>query len=95
MIGLDCDALSTVVRRLREEYSSALVVVHDKRTEHISYWDASAHSLDAAAISYVQQEGFEILDTGTRVCGETGQEQAWMEIRRHAPAEDDGEGGDV
>lgn len=79
--------LSTVVERLRTDYSSALVVVHSERTEHISYWDASTKSLDAAVISDVQRQGFEILDTGKRLCGETGEKQEWMEARRYDPAD--------
>jgi hypothetical protein len=88
------DDFVTVHDRLRSEFNSALVLVYDDRTEHFAYYDKSTDALDAGVLAYIQEQGFEILDAGHEWCKVTDQEQAWLEFRRHAPADRGGEGGE-
>jgi hypothetical protein len=81
------DTLPTVVKRLQSAHNSALVVVHDDRTEHIGYWDKSERDVEALALAYVQEQGFRVIHAGRRDCRVTGQKQAWAEFRRRDPAE--------
>ena len=76
------DDLPTVVSRLQQRHNSALVLVHDDRTEHIGYYDKSTETVDAAALDYVQEQGFRVLRVGRRECEVTDQKQAWAEFRR-------------
>lgn len=81
------DDFSTVHHRLRTEFPSALVLVHDDRTEHFEYWDENPETVDAAMLAYVQKQGFKVLDGGRKECEVTGQQQGWLEFRRHDPGE--------
>lgn len=81
------DALSTVVKRLQTGHNSALVIVHDDRTEHIGYWDKSERTVEALVLDYVQEQDFRVIHAGRRKCEVTGQPQAWAEFRRCDPAE--------
>lgn len=90
----DPDEFSTVLRRLQRGHNSALVLVHDDRTEHLSYYDKSVRHVEAAALEYVQNQGFRIVQAGREYCKVTEKEQAWIEVRRHDPREDDGEDGE-
>jgi hypothetical protein len=85
--GRNHDDLETVVRRLRTAHNSALVVVHDERTEHVGYWNKSERLVPPMTLNYVQEQGFRIIYAGMKHCGETGQKQAWMEVRRRDPQE--------
>lgn len=58
------DALSTVVKRLQTAHNSALVVVHDDRSEHIGYWDKSECDVEALALAYMQEQGFRVIHAG-------------------------------
>lgn len=81
------DDLETVVHRLRTGHNSALVVVHDEQTEHIGYWDKSKRYVEVGALEYAQEQGFRVIHAGTTRCNETGQRQAWVEVRRKNPCE--------
>jgi hypothetical protein len=81
------DDLDTVVHRLRTAHNSALVVVHDERTEHVGYWDKYERLVPLMTLDYVQEQGFRIIYAGTKHSDETGQQQAWMEVRRRDPQE--------
>lgn len=83
--GAEHDDFVTVHDRLRNEFPSALVLVYDDWTEHFAYYDQSTDALDAAVLGYLREQGFEILDAGRKECKVTGQEQAWLEVRRHDP----------
>lgn len=76
------DDLGTVVKRLQTDHNSALVLVHDDRTEHIGDWDKSGRDVEALALAYVQEQGFRVIHAGRRDCCVTGQPQAWAEFRR-------------
>ena len=88
------DNFSTVHTRLRSEFNSVLVVVHDDRTEYFAYWDESLDAIDASALGYLLEQGFEVLDAGCKECQITDQEQGWIEFRRHEPREVFGERGE-
>jgi hypothetical protein len=85
------DDLSTVVERLQKQYNSALVLVHDDRTEHIGYYDKSTEAVEAAVLAYMQDSGFRVLHAGRDVCEVTGQKQAWVEFCRRDPSATDGD----
>ena len=88
------DDFATVHSRLKNRYNSALVQVHDDRTEYFEYWDKRPDAVDADALGYLFEQGFEVLDGGRKECDVTGQQQGWLEFRRHNPAEIFGDGGD-
>ena len=81
------DDLPTVVSRLQKQHNSALVLVHDDRTEHIGYYDTSTETIEAAVLAYMQDSGFRVLQAGRKECEVTGQKQAWAEFRRRDPAD--------
>lgn len=83
----DPDDFVTVHDRLRYEFNSVLVLVYDDRTEHFAYYDQRTDALDAAVLSYILEQGFEILEIGRKECEVTDQEQGWVAFRRHAPGE--------
>jgi hypothetical protein len=88
------DDLGQVVNRLQRYHNSALVQVYDDRSEHLAYWDTSTDTVDPTALAYLQDQGFRVVETGSKHCEVTDQEQAWLEVRRHDPGEDDATRGD-
>jgi hypothetical protein len=88
------DDFSTVVERLQKQYNSALVLVHDDRTEHIGYYDKSTETVEAAVLAYMQDSGFRVLHAGHKECEVTGQQQAWAEFRRRNPSVINSDSGD-
>jgi hypothetical protein len=87
------DDFSTIHSRLKKQHTSTLVLVYDDRTEYFAYWDERPDAIDASALAYLLEQGFEILDAGCEECEVTGQQQGWMEFRRHDPGEVFGDGG--
>jgi hypothetical protein len=88
------DDLPTVVTRLQQQHNSALVLVHDDRTEHIGYYDKSTETVEAAVLDYVQDSGFRVLRAGRDTCEVTDRKQAWAEFRRYAPADSGAQRGE-
>lgn len=87
------DDFATVHSRLKTQHTSTVVLVHDDRTEDFEYWDERPNAIDASALAYLLEQGFEILDAGRKECEVTDQQQGWMAFRRHDPAEVFGDGG--
>jgi hypothetical protein len=76
--------LGTVLNRLQIECESECVLVSDVETEHLTFYAESRDAIGADALSYLSEQGFEILDAGRQECAATAQEQAYLEIRRDA-----------
>jgi hypothetical protein len=78
----DYDDYGTVLETVRDRSRALKVQVIGHTPQEFRYWDESKHTVPTDALTYAQEQGFEIVSAGASEHLESGERHATFVARR-------------